>query len=78
LHFAELIAFDVREFTHHPAFCENPKACMLAALQAAQTETQTITEYQNRLLPLIYGDNKPSFAQAFDVFKASSLALLET
>ena len=76
--FADLVAFDVKEFTKHPAFTENPKACMSAALEAIEAEEQTFTEYQTRLLPLIYADTKPGFAEAFKVFKTSSHALLST
>lgn len=77
-HFPELVAFDVQEFNQHPAFCDNPKACMLAALSVAGSEAQTRLEYQNRLLPLVYGMTKPPFAEAFQAFRASSMTLLAT
>lgn len=77
-HFADLVDFDLGEFTQHSAFTENPKDCLSSALKAAETEEQTITEYRTRLLPLIYGNTKPSFAEAFQVFKTSSHDLLST
>lgn len=77
-HFPELVAYDAVEFDRHEAFGNNPKACLLGALIAAETEEQTISEYQTRLMPLIYGSIKPSFEEAFQVFKSCSLALLDT
>ena len=77
-HFAELVAYDAREFGRHEAFAKNPKACLLEALCAAEKERQTRTEYQQRLMPLVYGSTKPGFDEAFQVFKACSQSLLET
>jgi hypothetical protein len=50
----------------------------VGGLTAAETELQTITEYQARLMPLVYGVAKPSFDEAYRTFKACALALLET
>lgn len=77
-HFPELVAFDAGEFPRHRAFGQNPKACLLGALLAAETEFQTIAEYQMRLIPLVYGSAKPGFADAFQVFKSCSQTLLDT
>jgi predicted nucleotidyltransferase component of viral defense system len=77
-HFPELVAFDAREFDRHEAFGLNPKACLLGALLAAETESQTIDEYQKRLMPLVYGSIKPGFDEAFQVFKSCSRTLLDT
>jgi len=77
-HFGTLVAFDVGEFTQHGDFCRNPKACLTATIDLARTENQTQTEYQKKLLPLIYGNIKPSFADAFLVFEDTSRALLST
>jgi hypothetical protein len=77
-HFGELVAFDVKEFTQHEAFTIAPKECLSAALALAEMEPQTKAEYRTRLLPLIYGNIKPSFSDAFAVFKTSSEALIAT
>ncbi len=77
-HFGELVAFDVKEFTQHEAFTIAPKECLSATLALAETEPQTKAEYRTRLLPLIYGNIKPSFSDAFAVFKTSSEALIAT
>lgn len=76
--FPDLVAFDVQEFHHHAEFVANPKATLLQALALAEAEPQTRSEYQNVLLPLVYGAIKPSFAVAFAEFKRSSAALLAT
>lgn len=77
-HFPELVAYDVQEFNRHEAFCQDPKACLLQALAVAETEAQTIREYQTRLRPLVYGSTRPGFEEAYPVFKTCALALLET
>jgi len=77
-HFADLVKFDTNEFSLHTTFTKNPKACMFTALEAVETDAQTRTEYQTRLMPLIYGKTQPGFADAFQVFKTSSNALLAT
>ena len=77
-HFPDLVAFDANEFKHDVAFVKNPKDCLSKALETAETDAQTIKEYQTRLIPLIYGDIKPGFTEAFAVFKSSSQALIAT
>jgi len=77
-HFDSLVKYDRAEFPHHKSFVEEPKQCMAAALATAQHEPQTRQEYQQVLMPLIYGETKPSFDEAFDEFKVTARALLET
>lgn len=77
-HFPELVAYDMKEFDRHEEFAKAPKACLLGALTAAETEEQTISEYKTRLMPLVYGATKPSFEEAFKVFKSCSVELLNT
>lgn len=76
--FPGLVEYDTYEFRRHEAFAKDPKACLLDALVAAESEEQTLHEYQSRLIPLIYGGVKPEFNEAFQAFKACSLTLLET
>ncbi|MDR8398454.1 MULTISPECIES: nucleotidyl transferase AbiEii/AbiGii toxin family protein [Paraburkholderia] len=78
LHFRDLVDFDREEFPLHKAFIEDPKQCMTAALTAAGTEDQTRQEYEDVLVPLIYGSIRPTFAEAFAVFRTTALTLLAT
>jgi predicted nucleotidyltransferase component of viral defense system len=75
-YFPELVKFDTKEFDRHTEFVQDPKSCMEIALATAETEAQTITEYQTRLLPLVYGQTKPSYQDAFIVFKTCAQELL--
>lgn len=75
-HFAALVEVDRAEFKGYQAFIDDPKACLLRALAAAENEEQTVNEYGTRLLPLVYGSVKPDFATAFASFKTVSQNLL--
>lgn len=76
LHFKTLVELDANTFTQHAAFVENPRDCMLEALMTAETNGQIEREYRTKLIPLIYGTNKPSFAEAFKVFKRTAQQLI--
>lgn len=78
LHFADLVDFDRTEFNLHEVFVEDPKRCMMVALTVAEAEEQTPREYQDVLMPLIYGATRPTFDEAFSVFKSAASRLLET
>ena len=77
-HFKGYVEYDRGEFHHHTAFVEDPKQSMATALAAAETEEQTKREYEQVLLPLVYGAMRPTFGEAFAVFKATALKLLAT
>jgi predicted nucleotidyltransferase component of viral defense system len=77
-HFKALAEQDAKIFSQHTEFAQNPRACLLAALASAEIDTQIQREYQTRLLPLIYGANRPSFSVAFLTFKQSAELLIET
>jgi predicted nucleotidyltransferase component of viral defense system len=78
LQFVDLVDFDRKEFSLHEAFVEDPKRCMMAALTVSEAEEQTHQEYQDVLMPLIYGATRPTFGEAFGVFKSAASTLLET
>jgi predicted nucleotidyltransferase component of viral defense system len=78
LHFKALVALDADMFTQHAAFVENPRKCLLAALKAIEVNEQIAREYQTKLMPLIYGTNKPNFPAAFQVFERCTQQLLST
>jgi hypothetical protein len=68
--FPTLVFGDINEFgKQFPPLKDDPKGVLRAALVLAESEQQTITEYNTNLLPLIYGNAKPSFAEAFVSFK---------
>jgi len=77
-HFRDLVEFDRDEFQQHDAFVNDPAACMKAALSDIEHDAQTIREYADKLIPLIYGKDKPTFNEAFGVFKAVADKLLGT
>ncbi|TCG08600.1 hypothetical protein BZM27_11050 [Paraburkholderia steynii] len=77
-HFGDLVQFDRQEFLLHEAFVNDPKQCMVAALAVAESEEQTHKEYQDVLMPLIYGATRPTFGEAFSVFKSAASTLLGT
>ncbi|CAN7393355.1 hypothetical protein LJR230_002321 [Trinickia sp. LjRoot230] len=78
LHFSDLVDFDRKEFRLHQTFVEDPKRCLMAALTVAESEEKTHQEYQEVLMPLIYGHTRPTFVEAFSVFKPAALAFLGT
>lgn len=76
--FKSLVEFDIVEFSQHQEFVDDPRQCLLSALEKAELEEQTITEYETKLLPLIHGAVRPSFSEAFAVFKSCSKNLIDT
>ncbi|AJC23608.1 nucleotidyl transferase AbiEii/AbiGii toxin family protein [Pandoraea pulmonicola] len=77
-HFNDLVAFDQGEFTRHKEFSADPAACMHVALETIGNDKQTAEEYATKLIPLIYGNDKPTFAETFGVFKDVAQKLLST
>ena len=59
-----------------PDFAQDALGVLLKSLASAEQDEQIIKEYQNNLLPLIYGNLKPSFDVAFSDFKRTSKHLL--
>lgn len=77
-YFRDLVEFDRAEFQLHDAFVNDPVACMKAALSNIEHDAQTITEYADKLIPLIYGKDKPTFNEAFGAFITVADKLLGT
>jgi len=77
-HFRELVEFDRGEFQQHEAFVNDPATCMKTALGEIGHDAQTISEYADKLIPLIYGRDRPTFNEAFGVFKTAANKLLGT
>ncbi|WP_269759342.1 nucleotidyl transferase AbiEii/AbiGii toxin family protein [Variovorax sp. E3] len=68
--FGELMRGDVAEFgRQHPDFAKNPLGVLKSALVEVGADEQSRTEYEQNLLPLVYGSFKPHFAEAFTSFE---------
>lgn len=67
--FAALTAGDVKEFSYQDsAFAANPSAVLKAALHQIENDNQSREEYNRVLLPLVYGEGKFSFDEAWGSF----------
>lgn len=77
--FDSLVQGDKDEWgTQHPEFAEDPYAVLRESLASSRVDAQTRNEYERNLLPLVYGDFKPHFDEAFVSFEAVASALLAT
>jgi len=77
LHFNELVVEDTVQFgKQFSEFSDRPKATLLQALADAESDSKLVDEYQRYLLPLIFGATRPSYEDAFAVFKECAKALL--
>lgn len=75
--FKELVNGDVTEFgKQQPDFAEKPLEVLEKALAQVEKDEQSRSEYEKNLLPLVYGDFKPHFDEAFSSFKNVALQLL--
>ncbi|MCX2862634.1 nucleotidyl transferase AbiEii/AbiGii toxin family protein [Paucibacter sp. PLA-PC-4] len=67
--FAALVHGDVEEFgKQHPDFAADPLGVMEKALDQVGMDEQSRAEYEQNLLPLVYGTFKPHFDEAFASF----------
>lgn len=77
--FPALVAVDQKEFgVQFPLFISDPKQVMVSALLTVEQDAVIVGQYEGKLIPLIFGERKPSFTQAYAVFKAVATRLLET
>lgn len=75
--FTQLVKGDVKEFGKQlPQFAENPHDVLKEALAQIGTDEQCRAEYETNLLPLVYGDFKPAFNEAFASFQKVAHRLL--
>lgn len=75
--FATLVRGDVQEFgTLQPEFSDDPFAVLRRSLAQVKADRQTRAEYEQNLLPLVYGNVKPHFDEAFASFEQVARALL--
>ncbi len=77
LAFAELVRREVRDYGRvHPDFALDPLGVLDRALSQVGEDGQCRTEYEQNLLPLVYGNLKPGYDQAFESFSTVSRMLL--
>ncbi|MDZ7858874.1 nucleotidyl transferase AbiEii/AbiGii toxin family protein [Sphaerotilus sp.] len=75
--FAELMRGDIDEFGYqHPAFAADPRAVLRQALDTVRADTQTRKEYDEVLLPLVYGRAKHRFDEAWASFDCVARRML--
>lgn len=68
--FAALVQVDVAEFgRQHPDFAKDPLGVLARTLDQVGADEQSRTEYEQNLLPLVYGSFKPHFDEAFASFE---------
>ena len=77
--FPMLVAGDQKEFgIQFPGFAAAPRDVLTGALLQARVDGEIEQEFTGNLLPLVYGADKPAFAEAFADFNAVAGALLDT
>lgn len=75
--FPRLVASDQREFgAQFPDFAADALPVLTGALRQAHADTKIQTEYTANLLPLVYGNVRPGFAEAFKSFEMTATGLL--
>lgn len=68
--FAALVQGDVVEFgKQHADFAKDPRGVLERTLAQVCADEQSRTEYEQNLLPLVYGNFKPHFDEAFASFQ---------
>lgn len=75
--FPEIVASDQNEFGgQFPDFASAALPVLSGALKQASGDAQIQVEYSKNLIPLIYGNEAPEFAEAFESFEAVAGSLL--
>jgi len=76
--FPALVAGDQKEFgAQFPEFATAPCQVLAGALRQTRGDAKIRAEFTGNLLPLVYGDDAPTFAQAFADFNAVAQSLLD-
>lgn len=75
--FSQLVEGDRRELgRQHPDFLADPAEVLTGALALIGTHAKTRNEYEQNLLPLIYGNFRPSFEESFASFNRLASEML--
>jgi hypothetical protein len=76
--FKNLVEFDALEFGRQfPPFAADPGNIMQKALHQARSDAVIRGQYDTRLMPLIFGSVRPSFDEAYAVFRRHAEALIQ-
>lgn len=77
--FCALVFEDAARFgKQNPEFASKPKVTLANALIEAESDVTLVEQYRRFLLPLIYGETRPSYPEAFATFKRCTNELLST
>jgi predicted nucleotidyltransferase component of viral defense system len=77
--FAAAVAQDAQEYRGiHTAFDDDPISVLHAALEQAKTNANLRTQYAEKVLPLVYDQQRPSYEVAFTGFENAARHLLGT
>ncbi|SPE21338.1 conserved hypothetical protein [Burkholderiales bacterium] len=77
--FELLVEGDKSEFgAQFLPFKDNARSVLEQTLLQTRTDGQTRAEYEEQLLPLIYGGHKPNFEQAHESFSFAATRLIDT
>jgi hypothetical protein len=77
--FKSLVEGDKAEYgAQFPPFRDDARSLLEQTLIQTRVDPQTRREYEEQLLPLIYGGQKPAFEQAHESFSAAAMRLIET
>lgn len=75
--FKALVEFDALEFGRQfPPFAVDPGNILREALQQAGSDAVIRRQYESKLMPLIFGAVRPSFDEAYVVFRQHAEALI--
>lgn len=75
--FGKLVLVDQSEFGNQfPNFAKSALSVLTQALEELRTDARTQREYEQNLLPLIYGNVRPPYQESFKSFEAVAKALL--
>jgi len=76
--FKALVETDIIEFKgQNPGFDRSPGPVLLETLELARTNEALTRQYDDRVLRLIYGNERPTYKEAFGTFELVARTLLE-
>ena len=77
--FPALVAVDGKEFSRqYPEFAATPREILMKSLARLATDEEIASNYEEKLQPLIYGESRPDYAEAYARFAQVANDLLAT
>ena len=75
--FRDVVLQDVKQYRRqHPAFKADPLACLREALAQAKVNGTLRAQYEQKVLPLVYGSARTPYDAAFVEFERAASHLL--